>query len=87
VEVDVELPVGEPPGQPVGGMDRQGRLADPRGPLDGGDHRGSLPAGRREQPLEPEQLRGAAGEAGDVGWQLARHRHQGRRGDLDASGR
>lgn len=38
MQVDVELAVGKATGQPMGGVDGQGGLADPAGPFDRADH-------------------------------------------------
>jgi hypothetical protein len=87
LQVDVQLPVGEPLADPVRPVDGQRGLAHPGGAGDRRDrHRGRLAIpGARQQGVQLLQVVGAAGEIGEVHRQLAgRHGagHQvlGRRG-------
>jgi hypothetical protein len=71
LEVDVELPVGEPVGDGMGGVNRQRGLADPSGPVDRQDHHLPGEAGGRQEPVESGQFGLAAGERADDGGELA----------------
>ena len=67
-----ELPVREPPGQPVRGVHREGGLADPRHPVDRIDlHWPTAPGHIGQQPRE---LRFAAGKAANITRQAPRRR-------------
>jgi hypothetical protein len=72
-----ELPVREAPGQPVRGVHHEGRLADPRHPVNHADPR--RPAGRGhagEHSQQPRQLGLAASEAADITRQTPRRRRR-----------
>jgi hypothetical protein len=68
LEVDVQLAVGKPLGEPVRDVDSQRRLADPAHPADRRDDHLPAHADRVEQPVHLDR---PAGEGRDVGGQLA----------------
>ncbi len=77
-QVEMELAVGEPAGDPVGPVDRQGGLAHPGRPGDHHDrHGGGVRVVVGQQRVEPAQLVVAADEPGDVSGQLRRDRRRG----------
>jgi len=88
VQVDEQLPVAEPSGEPVRGVHGQGGLADPGHPVDRGDHhraRVSRTVGRLGKLQQTRQFGLPAGEHAGVSRQPARHTSRravtGRRGD------
>jgi hypothetical protein len=80
-QVDVELAVGEPVGDPVRPVHRQGGLADAGRTGDRGDDHGrrGAPAAATDQAVQGGQLGGPAGEPVDAGGQLPGHHGAGRR--------
>ena len=85
VQRQVELPVGEAPGEPVRGVHREGGLADARHAVDDVDRDGSAAAGDvGERVQQPGQVRLPSGEAADVTRESLgrRRRPVGRRGPV-----
>ena len=79
-QVDVELAVGEPVGDPVRPVHGQGGLADAgRAGRSRRYRRGRRRCRAAQQGVEVAQVRHPAGERGDVGWELSRHRMPRRR--------
>jgi hypothetical protein len=74
-QVDVQLAIGEPVGDPVRPVDRQGGLADASGPGDHGDHHRARRrlVGVVEQPVQRLQRHLAAAERVGVGGELPWH--------------
>jgi hypothetical protein len=71
-EVGEQLCVGEPIANLVRKMDGQRRLADPWWPVDGDNRSVGRSSGLEETSPQLGQLASAAGEVGDVMWQLGR---------------